>query len=122
MERSLLPIKASEPEPPHTQVRQVDSTLRAAAQNTLPRPSPAVVFRPVSDGAVLLDMEHEIYFGLNAVGSQVWQALPPTCGDLDEICARLGRSYPEVEPAQLRADIVDLLAQLLEHALVADAA
>ena len=62
----------------------------------LPRPHPAVMFREVSDGAVLLQMEDEIYFGLNEVGSRIWQLLPPSCATLEELCARLGETYPDV--------------------------
>ena len=45
----------------------------------LPRPHPGVLFKTVSDGAVLLHVEEEIYFGLNDVGTRIWQLLPPTC-------------------------------------------
>jgi len=86
----------------------------------LPRPHPAVVFRTVSEGAVLLQMEEEVYFGLNAVGGRIWQLLPPECSDLDELCLRLSESYPEVEPAALRGDVLELLEQLKEHNLVAE--
>lgn len=84
----------------------------------LPRPHPDVLFRAVSDGAVLLHARDEIYFGLNEVGAKVWQLLPPATADLDALCARLGESYRDVPPEVLRADVVELLAQLQEHQLV----
>ena len=62
----------------------------AEVQAILPRPHPAVMFREVSDGAVLLQMEDEIYFGLNSVGARIWQLLPPASTDLDDLCAQLG--------------------------------
>ena len=86
----------------------------------LPHPHPAVVFRTVSEGAVLLQMEEEVYFGLNGVGGRIWQLLPPECKDLDELCVRLHESYPDVEPATLRGDVVELLGQLKEHKLVVE--
>lgn len=92
----------------------------AEVQAILPHPHPAVMFREVSDGAVLLQMEDEIYFGLNEVGSRVWQLLPPTCADLDELCARLGEVYPDVPGDQLLADVTELLDQLREHKLLVD--
>jgi hypothetical protein len=88
----------------------------------LPRPHPAVVFRTVSDGAVLLHTEHEVYFGLNAVGSRVWELLAPGCTELDELCARLAIVYPEVDPSVLRTDVAELVDQLLESKLLVAAA
>ena len=79
------------------------------------------MFREVSEGAVLLQMEDEIYFGLNAVGARVWQNLPPACASLDDLCVRLGSEYPDVAPEQLRADVTELLDQLREAKLLVDA-
>ncbi len=84
----------------------------------LPRPHPGVLFKTVSDGAVLLHIEEEIYFGLNAVGAHVWQLLPPMCTEIDELCARLAGSYPGVPPEVLRTDVLDLLAELESNQLV----
>lgn len=84
----------------------------------LPRPHPDVVFRTVSDGAVLLHVREELYFGLNEVGSQVWQLLPPATASLDELCAKLARSYGDVSPEVLRADVVELLSALEANQLV----
>ena len=80
------------------------------------------MFREVSEGAVLLQMEDEIYFGLNAVGARIWQLLPPASNSLEELCAQLGASYPDAAPDQLRADVSELLAQLLEQKLLVEAA
>ena len=84
----------------------------------LPRAHPAVVFRTVSDGAVLLQTEDEVYFGLNAVGSRVWQLLVPDCTEMDDLCARFALDYPEVDANVLRADIGGLLEQLQKNGLV----
>jgi len=84
----------------------------------LPQPHPGVLFKTVSDGAVLLHVEEEIYFGLNDVGARIWQMLPPTCADLDELCAQLSKVYAEVAPEVLRADVLELLAELEANQLV----
>ena len=94
----------------------------AEVQAILPRPHPAVMFREVSDGAVLLQMEDEIYFGLNSVGARIWQLLPPVSTSLDALCAQLGTSYPDVSADQLRADVTELLDQLREAKLLVDGA
>lgn len=84
----------------------------------LPRPHPGVLFKTVSDGAVLLHVEEEIYFGLNDVGTRIWQLLPPTCLSLEDLCAQLARVYADVAPDVLRADVLELLATLEENQLV----
>jgi len=84
----------------------------------LPRPHPGVLFKTVSDGAVLLHVEEEIYFGLNDVGTRIWQLLPPTCASLEDLCARLSQTYTDVAPEVLRADVLELLGQLEANQLV----
>jgi hypothetical protein len=84
----------------------------------LPRPHPAVKMQMVSDGAVLLHMESEVYFGLNPVGARVWDLLPPECEELDELCRRLNDAYPEVDRETLEQDVSELLDQLEESDLV----
>ena len=84
----------------------------------LPRPHPGVLFKAVSDGAVLLHVEEEIYFGLNDVGARIWQLLPPTCACVEDLCTRLSETYTDVAPEVLRADVLELLGQLEENQLV----
>lgn len=86
----------------------------------LPSPHPAVIVKTVPDGAVLLHTELEIYFGLNAVGSRVWQLLPQGCRNVDELCAVLRKSYPDVGADELRADVETLLRQLRQNLLVVE--
>ena len=94
----------------------------ASVDSTLPLPHPAVMFRAVSDGAVLLQMEDEVYFGLNAVGARIWQLLPPVSTRMGDLCARLGEGYPDVAADQILADVSELLDQLREAKLVLEAA
>lgn len=84
----------------------------------LPRPDPAVLLQPVADGAILLHTGQEIYFGLNAVGVEIWNLLPPSCASLDEVCAALADRYPEVPKEVLRADVAELLEALAHQNLV----
>ena len=44
----------------------------------LPVPNPKVLFKSMSDGAVLFSTDNEVYFGLNSVGARVWELLPPS--------------------------------------------
>lgn len=85
----------------------------------LPSPLANVVFQRIDDGAVLFAPTTEIYFGLNEVGARVWELLPPASDSLDALCAQLASAYPDVEMAVLRADVEELLGQLLAEGLVA---
>lgn len=85
---------------------------------TLPFPDPAVLFRPVSEGAVLLHVQDEIYFGLNEVGRRIWELLPPESSDLSDLIAALATAYPDVSEATLREDVTELLLQLRDAGLV----
>ena len=91
-------------------------------EEMLPSPHPAVLFQPVSEGAILLHTEQEIYFGLNSVGVEIWQMLPPACSRLNEVCDALAQRYPEVAVDELRGDVVELLDTLAEQGLVVPAA
>src|SRR3989442_697690 len=84
----------------------------------LPTPNRDVVYKRVMDGAVLLSTADEVYYGLNAVGALVWEQLPPTLSRLDELCASLARQYPEVTADTIKADVLELLDDLLAHGLV----
>lgn len=88
----------------------------------LPVPDPAVIFRTLPDGAVLLHTATEVYYGLNVVGARVWELLPPAVLDLDELCAQLAAEYPDADPSEVRADVVELLDELRDAGLVTERA
>lgn len=84
----------------------------------LPSPEPSVIFQKLGDGAVLFSPSTEVYFGLNEVGSRVWELLPPASGSIDDLCAALGTEYPEVPAETIRADVLELLEDLAREKLV----
>jgi hypothetical protein len=86
----------------------------------LPVANPKVIFKPLSDGAVLFSTEDEVYFGLNAVGARVWELLPPATSTIEELCARIAAQYADADPEVIRADVVELIAELVAHRLVID--
>ncbi len=65
---------------------------------------------------VLLDLASESYFGLDAVGTRVWQLLQSGAGHA-ELIDTLLNEY-EVERATLEKDITDLLQRLAEAGLI----
>jgi hypothetical protein len=77
-----------------------------------------VIFQTVSDGAVLLHADQEVYFGLNRVGARVWSLLPPATRSFAQLCDELAREYPDVAPQALHDDVAELLTELAHHGLV----
>ena len=75
------------------------------------------VFAQEVDGEmVLLDMNSENYFGLDEVGTAIWQAMQE-CGSLDEVYQVLLEQY-EVEPEVLQKDLLDFAQKLSDSGLV----
>jgi len=75
------------------------------------------VFAQEVDGEmVLLDMESENYFGLDEVGTAIWQAMQEK-ETLKEVFDLLLEQY-EVEEEVLERDLSDFLGKLLESGLV----
>ena len=91
--------------------------MASEARDTLPSHNPDVVFRTVSDGAVLLHTSEEIYYGLNPVGARIWEFLPDS-RDLGHLCERLAEVYPDAGEDQLHQDVTELLDDLRENGLV----
>ena len=79
-------------------------------------PSKNVLTQEVSGEMVLMDLSSEQYFGLDAVGTRIWNLLDQGTAPADLLSILL-REY-EVEQQQLESDIEELLRQLLEAGLV----
>jgi ornithine carbamoyltransferase len=75
------------------------------------------VFAQEVDGEmVLLDMESENYFGLDEVGTAIWQAMQEY-ETLQEVLNALLEQY-DVEAEVLEKDLSDFVDKLLESGLV----
>ena len=75
------------------------------------------VFAQEVDGEmVLLDMESENYFGLDEVGTAIWQAMQEK-ETLQEVLEVLLDQY-DVEAEVLERDLSDFVGKLLESGLV----
>jgi len=78
--------------------------------------SPAVVFRPMDDGAVLLDLESGVYFGLDEVGTRVWTLLVDR-GTPAAVCSAMLLEF-DVDPDVLTGDVLRLVGELQQNGLV----
>lgn len=80
----------------------------------------AVVSRDLGGETVILNLETGIYFDLDGVATDIWQALQAT-GSLREVYEKMLGMY-EVEPAVLGDDILKLVNQMAAKGLVQSAA
>jgi hypothetical protein len=79
---------------------------------------PSVLAQVVGFEAVLLDLDTEHYFGLDWVGTSMWQAL--TAADtLGEAYDRLLDEF-EVEPEVLETDLVAFVDELVATGLLVE--
>ncbi len=80
------------------------------------RPSDEVMFREIGGEAVLLNLTTGEYFGLDAVGAQIWRLLD----EQRQVGAVLRRLLDEFDaPAELvERDLLGLVVQLAEKGLM----
>jgi hypothetical protein len=76
----------------------------------------AIYFQEIEDEAVLLDAEGGFYFGLDPVGTRMWQLIQEH-HTLQAVFDALLAEY-EVTPEQLEADLIELVTKLIEKGLV----
>ena len=74
------------------------------------------VTQEVEGEMVILDMQRENYFGLDVIGTRVWELLEKH-GNLNEVVAIMLNEF-EVEEAQLKTDLQELLSRLIDAGLV----
>ena len=78
--------------------------------------SPEVLFQEVAGEIVLLDLESENYFGLDAVGARIWGLLQ-TGSKVGEAVDALLQEF-DVDRATLEADVAYLVERLAEAGLI----
>jgi hypothetical protein len=74
------------------------------------------MFRILGEEAVLLNLASGTYFGLDEVGTRMWQLISEH-GSTDKVVATMLDEY-EVAENQLRDDLNNLIQQLNEKGLV----
>lgn len=75
-----------------------------------------VLVRQLDDEIVILDLASESYFGLDEVGTAMWNELT-SAGSIEQAYEALLALY-DVEPDTLRGDMTALLQQLVEKKLL----
>ncbi len=78
--------------------------------------SPNQVASAVGQDVAILDLDHSIYYGLDAVGSRIWELLQqPT--PLTQVVSTLVDEF-EVDDATASSDVLALVQELLDKKLV----
>jgi len=77
---------------------------------------PDVLSQEVSGETVLLDLNSENYFGLNEVGTRIWQLMQED-GDLQKVYDTMLDEY-DVDKKQLGKDMEELVAKLVDAGLI----
>jgi hypothetical protein len=75
-----------------------------------------LLFQPLGDEAVILNLNDEKYYTLNGLGLRMWQLLTGGMAVDDTVQALLAEY--EVEEAVLRADIEKFVQHLQERSLI----
>jgi hypothetical protein len=75
-----------------------------------------VVFRELDGEAVLLNLSSGVYFGLDDVGTRMWQLIGEH-GSLRAVLAQLCDEY-DAAPEVLERDLVELASRLVARGLV----
>ena len=78
--------------------------------------SPNVISQEVAGETVLLDLDSEHYFGLDSVGTRIWQLIEEK-GNLQAIVDQLLSEY-DVGEDQLLEDLEALITQVADIGLV----
>jgi hypothetical protein len=78
--------------------------------------APDVMFRTVGEESVLLHLKTETYLGLDPVGTRMWTLLAESESIQNAYESLLGEY--DVDARQLRSDLEDFIAKLVENDLV----
>jgi hypothetical protein len=113
LRRLLREDPTREPTIPMTHVPDIEDSLTLDLHAI---PSPDVLFQELDGEMVLLDLASERYFGLDQVGSRIWQLMAER-PQLLKVHEQMLREF-QVEPETLSRDLLALVAKLRDAGLV----
>lgn len=79
-------------------------------------PAPDVLMQELGGESVLLNLNSEAYYGLDDVGTRMWQVL--TSSQSIQVAYENLLSEYDVEAERLRQDLQELIEKLVSHGLV----
>jgi hypothetical protein len=78
-----------------------------------------VAFRVTNGEAVLIQTDTSYYYGLNPVGTFVWERLAEARRTPEELVLAVSREFDQT-PSTVQADVLNLLAELKKEGLVGE--
>ena len=78
--------------------------------------SPDVLFQELEGETILLDLRSQSYFGLDPVGTRVWQLLKAQT-HLEQVVELMSEEF-DVEENRLRQDVMSLVQELADTGLI----
>lgn len=78
--------------------------------NSIIRRNPEIVHSDMDGETVMMSINEGNYYGLNGVGSQIWDLLEQEMS-MDAICTELLRSF-DVEEEQCRSEVLAFLEEM----------
>jgi hypothetical protein len=78
-----------------------------------------VMARQVGEETIILDLASGMYFGLDAIGTHIWQLMGEG-RTLAEVCAAMRAEY-EVSPEDIERDVISLADALFSRQLISAA-
>jgi hypothetical protein len=76
---------------------------------------PNVIFRALGSESVILNLDSGVYFGLDEIGTRIWQLLEEQ--DVRGVCESLRVDY-DVSPQRVEADVIAFVDHLSAKGLV----
>lgn len=83
---------------------------------TTVRRKPDALYAGIGAEIVLMSTDCDKYYGLDAIGSDVWKRLEAPI-TVERLCGELADSY-EGPPQAIQSDVIALLEQLLQNGLI----
>ena len=79
-----------------------------------------ILYAPVgTEEGVMMSIEAGRYYGLNAVGSRIWELLE-TPKTIAELCEQISQEF-DVEPQNFEPDLLKFTASLIDNGIVHEA-
>lgn len=76
-----------------------------------------ILFQKLGDEAVILHLDSEEYFGLDSIGTRIWELLMGEGGSIEKILPILKEEY-DVEEKVLKKDIEELVENLIKEKIL----
>ena len=76
--------------------------------------NPDVAFTQIDDDLVMMSPKDSLFYGINAVGTEIWSSLEFNPRSLSEICGLIQRDFAVTE-AQCIADSIQFVNAMVEQ-------